>query len=181
MAFGLAMVWAHPYQAYLSSLDEVARKLTLLINLTDNWAYTFVWLNEDAQHVPLSNKGHISTMVDGVPCRNVCRHLCQLEVQRLLQYGDQVVYPEGLNRGLEPVLTLLSGTLTQGMAQGASPSARAEDPRKLTATSQVSPWAAMPDNSMLTNQTPEVASTPTTPPTKTPSGSDTGTLPKEVI
>ena len=35
-AFGLAMVWAHPYQAHLSSLDEVAKNLTLLISLGDN-------------------------------------------------------------------------------------------------------------------------------------------------
>ena len=56
MAFGLAMVWAHPYQACLSSLDEAAKKLALLINLGNNWAYTFVWLNEDAQHVPLSKE-----------------------------------------------------------------------------------------------------------------------------
>ena len=62
-------------------------------------------------HVPLSTKGHISAMIDGVPNRSACRHLCQLEVHKLLQYGDQVVYPEGLNEGLEPVQTLLLGPL----------------------------------------------------------------------
>ena len=77
----------------------------------DNWAYTFVQLNEDAQHVPLSNEGHLSAMVNGAPCRNACGHLCQLEVHKLLQCGDQVVYPKGLNRGLQPVQTLLSGSL----------------------------------------------------------------------
>ena len=41
MAFRLAMVWVYPYQAYLSSLDEATKELTLLINLCDNWAYTF--------------------------------------------------------------------------------------------------------------------------------------------
>ena len=115
MAFGLAAMWAHPHQACICSLDEVLRKLALLINLADKWAYTFVQLNEDAQHVPLSNEGHLSAMVDGASCRSVCRHLYQLEVCRLLQYGDQVVYPKGLNEGLEPVLTSLSGTLTQGI------------------------------------------------------------------
>ena len=103
MAFRLAMVWVHLYQSHLSSLDEVAKKLALLINLGDNWAYTFVWLNGDAQHVPLSKEGHLSAMIDGMPSKSVCRHLHQLEVCKLLQYGDQVVYPEGLNGGLEPV------------------------------------------------------------------------------
>ena len=109
MVVRLAAVWAHLHQAHLPSLDEAVKKLALLINLGDNWAYTFVWLNEDAQHVPLSNKGHLSAMVDGVLCRSMCRHLCQLEVWKLLQYGDQVVYPKGLNRHLKPVQTLLSG------------------------------------------------------------------------
>ena len=95
MAFRLTAVWVDPYQACLSSLDEAVRKLTLLINLTDNWAYTFVQLGKDIQHIPLSKKGHISIMIDWVPCRSACRHLYQLEICRLLQYGDQVVYPEG--------------------------------------------------------------------------------------
>ena len=106
MAFGLAMVLVHPHQAQLSSLDEVARKLTLLINLGDNWAYAFVWLNEGAQHVPLSNEDHLSAMVDGVPCRSTCGSLHQLEVQKLQHCGDKVVYPKGLNGGLEPVADL---------------------------------------------------------------------------
>ena len=54
MAFGLVMVWMHPHQACLSSLDEAVRKLTLLIDLGDNWAYTFVQLNKNTQYIPLS-------------------------------------------------------------------------------------------------------------------------------
>ena len=114
MAFRLAMVWEHLHQPWLSSLHEVARKLTLLIDLGDNWTYALVRLNEDAQHVPLSNKGHLSAMIDGVPSRSTCRHLCQLEVCKLLQYGDQVVYPKELNGGLKPVQTSLSGPLLWG-------------------------------------------------------------------
>ena len=90
MAFGLAMVWAHPYQAGLSSLDEAVKKLALLINLGDNWAYTFVQLNRDAQHVPLSKEGDLSAMINGMPSRSMCGCLCQIKVCKLLQYGDQV-------------------------------------------------------------------------------------------
>ena len=99
VAFRLITVWMHLHQACLSSLDEVI-KLTLLINLGDNWAYTFVQLNKDAQNVALSDKGYLSTMIDVAPCRSVCGCLCQLEVCKLLQHGDQVVYQEGLNGGL---------------------------------------------------------------------------------
>ena len=48
MVFGLAVVWVHPYQACIPTLDEAARKLTLLITSHENWAYTFVRFNEDA-------------------------------------------------------------------------------------------------------------------------------------
>ena len=108
MACGLAMVWAHPHQAHFSSLDEAVRKLTLLIDIGNNWVYAFVQLNEEALHVPLSNEGHISVMIDGVvPSRSTCRHLHKLEVCKLLQCGDQVVCPNGMNGGLEPVLLSL--------------------------------------------------------------------------
>ena len=122
MAFGLAMVWAHPYQACLSSLDETARKLALLLNSGDNWVYTFVQLNKDTQHVPLSKEGHLNTMINGMPSRNIWGHLCQLEVHQLLQCGDQVAYPKGLNRGLEPMLTSLTASLAQGMNMLGAPS-----------------------------------------------------------
>ena len=116
MAPGLAVVWAHPYQAWVSSLDEVAKKLNLLTTSGRNWAYTFVQFNKDAQHVPLPREGHLSTMIDGVPSRNVCGHLCQLEICQLLQWEDQVVYPEWLNRGLEPVVTSLPQSVAHGMS-----------------------------------------------------------------
>ena len=115
VAFGLTMVWAHPCQAHLSSLDKVAKKLALLINSSNNWAYAFVWLNEDAQHVTLPKEGHLRAMIDDVPSRDACRHVHQLEVWQLLQCGDWMVQTEGLNGGLEPVLISLSGTLVQGM------------------------------------------------------------------
>ena len=99
--FGLVAVWTHPCQAHLPSLDEVARKLVLLINTGEDWAYAFTQLNEDSQQIPLSTAGHSSTMIDGTPSRNPCQHLNHLEVHKLLQCGVEVVYPEGLNRSLE--------------------------------------------------------------------------------
>ena len=79
------------------------RKLTLLIDIGNNWTYTFVWLHEGTLHVPLSSEGHISAMINEKLNRSACRYLCQLQVQRLLQCGSHVVCPESLNWGLEPV------------------------------------------------------------------------------
>ena len=70
--FGLAGVWVHPNQILLPSLEEVAKKLTLLISTKEDWYYTLVRVNEDMQHLPLSNAGHISILVDGAPGRSAC-------------------------------------------------------------------------------------------------------------
>ena len=45
MVFGLAIVWVHPYQAWIPTLDKLAKKLALLTTFGENWAYTFVQLN----------------------------------------------------------------------------------------------------------------------------------------
>ena len=101
--FSLVVVWVHPSQTLLPSLNEVVKKLTLLINTREDWPYAFVWLCKDSQHVPLSNAGHLSILVDSAPSRSACRCLSHLEVHKLLQFGNEVVYPEGLNGGLEPL------------------------------------------------------------------------------
>ena len=71
MVFWLAMVWVHPYQAHIPTLDEAVRKLALLTTSCPNWAYTFVLFNEDAQHVPLPLEGHLTAMIEGMPSRNM--------------------------------------------------------------------------------------------------------------
>ena len=53
--FSLTAVWAHPRQACLSSLGEVAQKLMLLANESPNWPYTYTQVNDAVAHVPLSS------------------------------------------------------------------------------------------------------------------------------
>ena len=105
--FSLAGVWVHPNQTLLPSLEEAAKQLTLLISTKKDWCYAFVWVNEDMQHLPLSNAGHISVLVDGTPGRSTCGQLSQLEVCQLLYLGGVVIYPKGLNGGLEPLWVTL--------------------------------------------------------------------------
>ena len=38
--FRLVVMWVHPCQTLLSSLEEAAKKLTLLVNTGDDWPYT---------------------------------------------------------------------------------------------------------------------------------------------
>ena len=101
--FGLVALWTHLHQAHHHSLGEVAWKLALLINIGNDWAYAFAWLNEGTLHTPLSSEGHISVMIGRAPSMNACGHLSQLEISKFLQCGDQVVCPKGLNGELEPM------------------------------------------------------------------------------
>ena len=71
MVFELAVVWVCPHQVCLSSLDEAVRKLTLLIDIGDNWAYAFMQLNINAQHIPLSSDNHTSAMIDNMLSRGI--------------------------------------------------------------------------------------------------------------
>ena len=50
--YGFAMMWVHPYQARVSTIDDVVRKLTLITSARPNWPYAFVWFNVDAHHMP---------------------------------------------------------------------------------------------------------------------------------
>ena len=101
--FGLVGVWVHPNQILIPSLEEVAKKLTLLISTKEDWYYTFVQVNEDAQHLPLSDARHISILVDRTPSRSTRGKLSQLEVCQFLHFGGVVIYPGDLNGGSEPV------------------------------------------------------------------------------
>ena len=100
-------MWVHPNQTLLPCLEEAAKKLTLLISTKEDWYYIFMRVIEDMPHLPLSDARHISILVDGAPGRGACGCLRQLEVCQLLYLGGVVIYPEGLNGGLESVWVTL--------------------------------------------------------------------------
>ena len=80
-------------------------------------------MNDTVFHIPLSNKGHIGAMTDGICSTNACSQFHQLQVWKLLQHGDSVVFPEGLNRECEALpfsfqeLPLWNAAMVDGPAQ----------------------------------------------------------------
>ena len=78
--FGLTAMWAHPHQAHLHTLEEVACKLLLLADDTPDWPYAFVQMNDNVFHVALSSEGHTGAMTDGMPSTNTYSWLHQLQV-----------------------------------------------------------------------------------------------------
>ena len=74
-----------------------------------------MWFNGDAQYVPLPKEGYLSAMMEGMPSNIPCGRICLLEVHKLWHSEAQVVYPEGLNRCLVPVITSLPKSLSHSM------------------------------------------------------------------
>ena len=109
------MVWIHPYQARVSTLDSAAEQLTQLAYTWPNWPYSLVQLNGDAHHVPYPKKGHLSVLAEEHTSHVPYRRIQQLEVCQLLTSGSQVVYPEGLNGCQVPVIMTLAESLSQGV------------------------------------------------------------------
>ena len=69
-----------------------------------NWPYAYARMNDAMVHAPLSSGVHIGIMASGLPCRNTCGCLHQLQVWWLLQCGGQVVCLDGLNGSLKSLL-----------------------------------------------------------------------------
>ena len=113
--YGLAMVWVHPYQVRVSTIDDMTRKLFLPSSPRPNWPYMFVGFNRDAHHVSLPKEGHLSAMMEGMPSNNPCGRICQLEVCQPLHSEDRVVYSKGLNRCLVLVIMPLPKSLSHSM------------------------------------------------------------------
>ena len=99
--FGLVALWAHPHQTCYHTQEVVAHKLMLLVVESEDWVHAFVWLNEALSHAPLSSEGHLSAMMDGVPSADTHGWLHQLQICKLLQHKEMVVFQEGLNGELE--------------------------------------------------------------------------------
>ena len=76
--FSLTVMWAHPNQAHLPTLVEMAQKLMFLANEGPNWPYAYVQMKDAMTHMPLSSEGHIGIMTDGIPGMNACSCLDQL-------------------------------------------------------------------------------------------------------
>ena len=114
-AYGLAMVWVHPYQTRVSTIGGTADQLAQMASTGPNWPYALVWLNGDTCHVPLPKEGHLSVMTEEHTSHVPYGKILQLEVHQLLSSGSQVVYPEGLNGCQVPVIMTLPESLSNGM------------------------------------------------------------------
>ena len=112
--YGLATVWVNPYQARISTMEEVVWQLTALTSSGPNWLYALAWFNGDTHHVPLPKEGHLCVLTEGGTNSATCRQISQLEVCPLLHSNSQVIYPIGLNGCKAPTIVSPPESLERG-------------------------------------------------------------------
>ena len=101
-------------------MEEAVKKLTICTSSGTDWPYALAQLYKDPHHAPLPKNKHIGILPQGKAQETFCGWISQLEVCQLLATGPQVVYPIGLNRHNEPVITTLPEPLDSGISLIAS-------------------------------------------------------------
>ena len=114
--YGLSTVWVNPSQARVSSMEEEVGKLTAHASWGSNWPYALVQLHEGTHHVPLPKEGHLGILPQRVTEATPCGWISQLEICQLLIASPQFIYPIGLNRYNEPIITSLLEPLASGIS-----------------------------------------------------------------
>ena len=112
--YSLSMVWLNPYQARVSTMEEVVKQLTALMSARPDWPYALVQLIGDAHHTSLPREGHLSILVEEGTSSATYGRVSQLEVCQLLSLGSQVIYLVGLSVCEVPVIASPPKSLAKG-------------------------------------------------------------------
>ena len=114
--YGISLVWVHPNQVRVATMEEAVKKLTTCTSSGTNWPYALVQLCKDPHHAPLPKNKHLGILPQGKAQETFCGQISQLEVCQLLATGPQVIYPIGLNGHNEPIITTLPEPLDSGIS-----------------------------------------------------------------
>ena len=155
--YSLAMVWIHPYQVRVSTIDGAAEWLAQLASTRPNWPYALVQLSGDAHHMPLPTEGHLNVMAEGSTINVPYGKISQLEVCQLLSSSSQVVYPEGLNGCQVLVIMTLPESLSNGVTLLEGKSTFLQVDLSQSTTKEQEPRALFPGGGLST--TPAVSPT----------------------
>ena len=119
--YGISLVWVHPNQVRVATIEEAVENLT---HLHLQWGWLALCPNtgmcKDPHHAPLPKNKHLGILLQGKAQETFCGWISQLEVHQLLAAGPWVIYPIGLNGHDEPVITTLPDLLGSGISLIAS-------------------------------------------------------------
>ena len=114
--YGVSLVWVNPNQTRTSTMEEAVEKLAACPSSGTNWPYALAQLYEGSGHAPLPKGKHLGILPQGKAEETSCGQISQLDVCQLLSAGPQVVYPSGLNRHDEPIITTLPEPRSSGIS-----------------------------------------------------------------
>ena len=97
-------------------MEKVVKTLTACTSSGANWSYALVQLCEYPHHAPLPKNKHLGILPKGKVQETFCGWISQLKVCQLLATSPQVIYPIGLNRHNEPIITTLPEPLDRGIS-----------------------------------------------------------------
>ena len=114
--YGISLVWVHPNQVRVATMEEAVKKLTACTSSGTNWPYALAQICKDPHHAPLPKNKHLGILPQGKVHKTFCGQISQLEVCQLLATSPQVIYPIGLNGHDEPITTTLPELLDSGIS-----------------------------------------------------------------
>ena len=118
--YGISPIWVNPYQVRAATMEEAVEKLTAYPFSGKDWPYALAQLCKDPCHTPLPKDKHLGILPQGKVKETPRGWISQLKVHQLLAAGPQVVYPIGLNRHEEPIITTLPEPLDSSVSLIAS-------------------------------------------------------------
>ena len=113
--YGISIVWVNPNQVRAATMEEVVKKLTACTSSGINWPYTLAQLYKGPCNAPLPKDEHLGILPQRGAEDTPCGQISQLKACQLLATSPQVIYPVGLNRHDEPIITTLSELLASGV------------------------------------------------------------------
>ena len=114
--YSVSLVWVNFHQTRTSTMEEAVEKLAACPSSGTDWPYVLAQLYEGSSHMPLPKGKHLGILLQGEVERTSCGQISQLDVCQLLSASPKVVYPTGLNRHSEPIITILPEPLSSGMS-----------------------------------------------------------------
>ena len=118
--YSISMVWVHPNQVRVATIEEAVENLTAYTSSGVNWPYALAQLCEDPHHAPLSKNKHLGILLQGKLQETFCGWISQLKVCQLLATSPQVIYSIGLNGHDESIIITLPDLLGSGISLIAS-------------------------------------------------------------
>ena len=114
--YGISLVWVHPNQVRVTTIEEAVESLTAYTSSGVDWPYALAQLCEDPHHAPPPKNKHLGITPQEKVQDTFCGWISQLEVHQLLATSPQVIYPIGLNGHNEPIMTTLPDPLGSGIS-----------------------------------------------------------------